>query len=525
MTIASLTRISALARLGAIDRAWQLFETEGHAARQDDPAALALKGRLLKDRAWHAQGSERLALLAQAEQAYAAADALAPAPYLLINVAALATLAGAPDRGAAIAGDVLARLAHDVAETPYYIAATKAEALLLRGDRDGAEQALAHAARLLPAGWEERAGTLRQFARILDTTGQDSGWLGRFRAPASLHYAGHLGIAPPGADSLRAEIARVIAERRVGFAFGALAAGADLLAAEAALAAGAALHIVLPCPPDAFARQSVAPYGAEWMPRYQACLAAAASLRIVANTARCFDPLPTALAAEVAMGAALLHADRLAADALQLVVIDEGPAPFGSGAGTARDAAVWPRRPDTDQVVLRWPRDAAVPPSAGKVETPEHRALMALVLVAPGCEITSDDALDDWIDQVRARLDPGPAQHVQAHGNALLLGFGDIAEAARFALAVAERTSGQRPTRVAGTYGLVRDVAGALAGSAVATAEAVAAICPPWTATVDDVFADALTLHAGQISSIPLGDYGGASGPSLPLFALVTGSR
>jgi hypothetical protein len=526
MTRTPLTTIAALARSGAPDRAWLLFEREGYADRQDDPAALAVKGRLLKDRAMRADGETRAALLTDAAAAYAAADALAPAPYLLINVAALAALAGDTARAASIAGEVLDRLDHEVAETPYYLAATRAEALLLRADRAGAERALERAAALLPHGWDERAGTLRQFARILTARGEDDGWLDQFRAPTSLHYAGHLGIAPSGAEALRSRIERVIADHRIGFAFGALAAGADLLVAEAVLAAGAELHVALPCTIDAFARQSVASHDAAWLPRYDACLAAAASIRTVAHADRAFDSLATGLAAEVAMGAALLHARRLAADAVQLVVIDEGGGQFGDGASTVRDASSWPAGPGRDQVVLRWPRDAAVPPSSGKAEAREGRALIAVILIAPGAELSTDDELDDWIDAVRAPLrsaplTPSPA-FVQPHGNALLLGFPDIEAAADAALAMRALPALDRyPTRIAGAYGLVHIVQREVAGSAVATATAVLEASMTGAVTVNDLFADALALRSDGRSVETLGDFGQASGPPLPLYALI----
>ena len=90
------------------------------------------------------------------------------------------------------------------------------------------------------------------------------------------------------------------------------------------LAAGAELHAVLPCPPALFAAQSVAPAGAEWCARFDAVLAAAASLRVAgSDAAGVHDPLATAHAGELAIGAALLHARRLAAPARQLLVLDE----------------------------------------------------------------------------------------------------------------------------------------------------------------------------------------------------------
>jgi hypothetical protein len=56
---------------------------------------------------------------------------------------------------------------------------------------------------------------------------------------------------------------------------GAAAAGADLLALEAAAELGIATTVVLPLPREEFRRRSVEDQGAEWVPRFEAALAAA----------------------------------------------------------------------------------------------------------------------------------------------------------------------------------------------------------------------------------------------------------
>jgi hypothetical protein len=55
----------------------------------------------------------------------------------------------------------------------------------------------------------------------------------------------------------------------------AAAAGADLLALEAAAALGVATTVVLPLPREEFRRRSVEDQGDEWVPRFEAALAAA----------------------------------------------------------------------------------------------------------------------------------------------------------------------------------------------------------------------------------------------------------
>jgi hypothetical protein len=54
---ASLVAITMLARSGALELAWARLEAGGFAP--DDPAALTVRGRLLKDRARLADGADR----------------------------------------------------------------------------------------------------------------------------------------------------------------------------------------------------------------------------------------------------------------------------------------------------------------------------------------------------------------------------------------------------------------------------------------------------------------------------------
>ena len=373
----TLPALSALARAGAVGRAWELFAGAGYDQRGVDPAALAVKGRLLKGRARLAAGAAARAFYAAAAEAYAAADALQPAPYLAINAASLRLLAGDAAGSRVGANGVLHQLDDPgiAIDTPYFLAATRAEALLLLGDRDGAEAAMSQAAQTDPDGWADRAATIAQLREIAAAQGSDPAWIERFAPPTSLHFAGHMGLASGGTAEaqLRIMLAEHFAAHPAGFAWGALAAGADIVIAEALVAQGAALHVVLPCPADQFEAQSVAPAGAEWSPRFQALLAAAASLRIAAASASSVhDPLATAHAGDLAIGGTLSNAAQLASSAAQLIVLDEA----GGGANTVRQAERW-RGESGAQHRLTVARDAAVdalfPP-----EAPDPARLLAV---------------------------------------------------------------------------------------------------------------------------------------------------
>lgn len=70
-------------------------------------------------------------------------------------------------------------------------------------------------------------------------------------------------VASPAARASRwvGQLTSAIPPGRYGFAWGALAAGADIVIAEHLLASDAELHVVLPCPVEQFEAQSVAPAG------------------------------------------------------------------------------------------------------------------------------------------------------------------------------------------------------------------------------------------------------------------------
>lgn len=402
----SLPAIAALTRAGASARAWELFVANGWDSRVDDPAALSLKGRLLKDRARARSGAERAALFAAAADAYAAAHMLGPAPYRAINAATARLLAGDPAGAAAGAREVLALLdqAGPATDTAYYLAATRAEALLLLDDQAGAERALAQAIAADPDGWDDRAVTLGQLREILHAQAVEAPWLSRFAPPASLHFAGHMGIVAggPGEVALAEATDSLLARHGVGFGWGALAAGSDIVIAERLLAAGAELHVVLPCPPQNFAAQSVAPAGGDWLQRYDRLLPQAASLRVAGySPATVHDPLATAQAGVLAIGGALLNARRLGAACLQMLVEDEA----GGGPNTARQAALWPAATQGQERV-RIARDAAVealfPPEA---PDPARRLVtqVAIGTDLPGAATTSA-LLAPLIDQVAGTI-------------------------------------------------------------------------------------------------------------------------
>ena len=92
------------------------------------------------------------------------------------------------------------------------------------------------------------------------------------------------------AEGIEAELA----SNTPRYAYGSLASGADILWAEALLAHGAELHVVLPFARDAFIESSVASSGPGWVERFHRCLGAAFSVIYATENAfvRRRRPLP-----------------------------------------------------------------------------------------------------------------------------------------------------------------------------------------------------------------------------------------
>lgn len=437
----SLLTIIALARSGSLDRARRQFHQAGLEAVTDDPATLSVRGRLLKDEARRAPAAERTRLWREAGDAYARAAELSGATYHLINAATLALLAGDRATAEERARLVLGMLdAGDTGpETPYYLAATQAEALLLLGRTDEAKAALTEAVRLAPDAWEDHASTLRQFTLVLDALRQDAEWLAALQPPRSLHFAGPLAVVED--VGLRARIDAMLANERIGFAYGALAGGADLIVAEAVLARGAELHLVLPAPPAVFRADSAAPLGGDWPARFDAVLERAATVSVVDTRATATTMLHVHLAAEAAMGKAVMNAAAIASEPIQLLLIR---ADAETGA-TAEIGEHW-RRSGRRQAILTVP---GTPETAGRVkslpESPDDGVLAAMLAVA----------IDGRLDRIGAAL-AGTAPRMTSPavgGDTLHLAFASPAEAARAADLIRRAIPGGE-VRIAGHYGV-----------------------------------------------------------------------
>ena len=322
--------VLSLARLGATDLAMQEYARFGLDGEQDDEDVLALRGRLFKDVFRHGPDRSKDEAARLSADAYLAAFERTGGTYSGINAATMMRLASVdPAPVEDLAREVLRKLE---AQTPgnrserYFSPATRAEAHLLLGDEDRARMWLSRAMDSDPLHYTAHAATLGQFRLIGRAMDRDLDWLEDHAPPRPVAYSGHIWNdgSDDDADRMQTEMSDLIQAHDLGFAYGALAAGADIVFAEACLAEGVALHVRLPQPVEAFIETSVRPSGSDWQARFEACLSEAASLFVLTQhcAAASEEELNEArrLCAEVAMGQAILRGRQLERDARYLAI-------------------------------------------------------------------------------------------------------------------------------------------------------------------------------------------------------------
>ncbi len=350
--------VLSLANAGATALALEKYHEFGLDTRPETDIR-SLLGRLKKDQAFAATGQARTEFFREGralyEDAFRAATAAGDpeAYYPAINAATLALFTGDGEAADRLAGEVLDVLAprisalDDAVADRYWVLATALEAHLVRGDLDAARGLVDVV--VAAAGHDDAAlaTTGRQLERIAAAKKLDAGVLGAFKAPAVVHFLGNM-----HATTVAADIAELLQGIRVGVAYGSLAAGADILFAEALLERGVALNVVLPFATDDFIEESVRPAGDNWVPRFEACLAAAKTVRFATEDAYLGDDQLFTYSSSLAMGLASLCARHLHAPLMQLAVWDGGANSTAVDMGAWREAGhpvrVVATRPDAD---------------------------------------------------------------------------------------------------------------------------------------------------------------------------------
>jgi class 3 adenylate cyclase len=304
-------RVLALARAGATETAAKEYLEQG-LAEFSDIDSRALWARILKDRALAALPAERAALLHKAGAAYAAIHAETGDSFPGINAATLYALSGDGEQARGLAGALLAdeRLRGGA---DYWAAATRAEAQVILGQREAAAAELRLARRLAGRNWGDLSSTRRQLRRLLEAAP-----LAGFSAEALTDILRPPRVAHLAADAEVDGLTELLRSHEIGFATLALWTEASVAAAEAALAAGIELNLVLPYGVEdylAHAEARLPPGGAA---RRRACLAAARSVMAVTADGDHADATLVAYAAVVAKGLARTRARLLSTEWIDL---------------------------------------------------------------------------------------------------------------------------------------------------------------------------------------------------------------
>ena len=533
--------VLCLIRSGALERASTAYDGYRLDELHDDEDCLAVGARLLKALALESSGRKFARLAYESGRRYAEVHAHTGGHYPAINAASMYMLAGESGPAENYARQVLYgrfNVDPDSPEQAYYRYASQAEAYLLLGDLPAARSTLREAFKQDPENYLAHATTLRQLSLLVSVLGLDSDWLVSLQPPRPTHFAGHIfgtGTGERQLDSgqegrLRDVVELMVARHRVGPVYGALAAGADIIIAEAALAHGCELNVILPVPVPVFLETSVRSIGEAWVPRFESCLARAEKVVALTTDRQIVSSQTLNFSSIVAMGMARMRAHVLATDPLQILIAkDEGDVRNEDAAafGTLHDGDVW-KSCDLDQVRIAYPgrRDAgrAEPAATGRTEPgfkPTMRAMLFLDIA--GSSSVPDDRVPHFVQSVikplaeccDALIDQ-PA-HADSWGDGMFLAFEQVEHAARAADALRQTFAAidmhvhELPTslglRIAGHFGPVHEgqdplqKRASLFGGQVAVAARIEAVTVPGSIFVSEAFAAALAMSSFDFRS------------------------
>lgn len=447
--LAVLALVRAGATTTALARIGESFGSERRSASEVSPQLrediAVLRARIAKA---HALADLSPARAADAAQAYEEVFDRMHGAYSCINAATLWFLAGDLGRARRLAGQALAITRAD-RDGDYWSSATAAEAHLILGDVDAAHTALERADREARGDHAARASTRRQLRLVCERADIDPAVLAPLKTPRVVHFCGHR-VAPPGRAgrfpataeaAVRAEVDAYLADHDVGFGYGSLASGADVIVAEALLDRGAELHVTLPFERQEFVAVSVADAGPGWIARVDACLSAASSVTLATEGAYLDEPGLFSHCANLAMGDAVLRARNLDAEVEQLAVWDGRPAV--NEAGTAVDVARW-RGTGRSVTVIDSRSDLVEEPAAGPEPPRENRREVRAMLFADvsGYSSLTDAQIPSFVDHVLGPLGATTARfaadlrYVNTWGDAVFAVLDSVVVAAECALAL-----------------------------------------------------------------------------------------
>lgn len=339
-------KVLALARSGATQRALALYR-EFDLAQSSNPDHWTLKARLLKDFAFTVGEPELRLPLIKAAKAYDAIFAKTKDTYPAINAATLYYLAGEKDQARKLADDIIS-LELQKSSLGYFEHATLAEAYLLKGLENKSAVALTCAFETAPENFAAISATRRNLLKVANAEPSLKEFgirvLTILKLPKVAVYTGRMfcGLQNDiegGEEVLSAQVLKVMKEQGIGFFYGALACGGDIVFAECAARLHIELNLVLPITEADYIRESVAPGGDRWLPRYNTVRGKANLVHFATEDPYVGDPLQFDFGSSVAMGIAKLRAQALGTEVIQLALWDD--VSDTRVTGTSTDIAKW----------------------------------------------------------------------------------------------------------------------------------------------------------------------------------------
>jgi class 3 adenylate cyclase len=315
--------VMALARCDAKKRALDSFYTyKLYLSKSEN--VLALESRILKDLAFSSLDHDSLRIAAHS---YLNSFNQTGGYYSAINAATLFLLSGDLSQSQHLAEISLAQAIQDH-EKPYFSLVTQAEAYLLLNRVDEARKALEAAGKLRGDNLLVGARNKRQLQLICAHNGYDNALLDPLLPETVIYYCGHIFDQHRPAtlqqqQELQGKVASVLSNNYCAIAYGSLAAGSDIMFAEAILQRGGELNIWLPFTTEEFCNVSVRPAGEHWVKRFHDCLKRASSISYATESEFLGDDSLFEYCADVAMGMAVMRANSLSAKALQVAIWDQ----------------------------------------------------------------------------------------------------------------------------------------------------------------------------------------------------------
>lgn len=530
--------VLCLIRSGALERAAAAYRDYRLAEVRHDEDCLAVGARLLKALALESSGQAFARLALESAERYADVYARTGGHYPAINAASMYMLAGRSKEADTFARRVLFggfEAASTSPEQAYYRHASQAEAYLLIGDLPAARSTLREAFRQDPGNHLAHATTLRQLRLLVSVLGLDSDWLAPLEPPRPAHFAGHMFGAGKGVgllassdeNRLRDTVDLLLARHHVGPVHGALAAGSDIVIAEAALARGCELNIVLPVPVAVFLDASVRPFGETWVHRFEACLERAEKVVELTTDRRIASPRALSFSSVVAMGLARMRASVLATTPVQILIADDAAPCDTALFGTHHDGQVWTDCGlDQARIAYTGTRSSGSvdPKAAAALEPGFHPVMRAMLFLdIAGSSSVPDDRVPHFVQTVLKPLADccdglaAPAVHADSWGDGMFLAFDSVesaavaADALRQAFAAVDLVAHDLPAtvglRIAGHFGPVHEGEDplqkrpSLFGGQVAVAARIEAVTVPGSIFVSEAFAAALAMSSTAFRS------------------------